>query len=142
LSALVVVLLGTTLSLPAGVGRLLLASGYALAGAAALGVMGVWLSSLTSSGPAATAATVGVAIVLQIVGAIEPLSAVRPFLLTTYWPRLLEVFRAPIAWAPPGQPHASPRRPVARLLLVRRPGGAGVERGVAGPDHVVEQLGS
>jgi ABC-2 type transport system permease protein len=91
---------GTTLTLAEGLGRLALASGYALAGASALGVIGVWLSSLTSSGPAATATTVGVAIVLQIIGAIEPLAAVRPFLLTTYWPRLLELFRAPVAWQP------------------------------------------
>ena len=91
---------GTTLSFAEGLGRLLLGSGYALAGAAALGVLGVWLSSLTSSGPAATAATVGVAIVLQIVGALDPLSAVHPYLLTTYWPRLLELFRAPIALRP------------------------------------------
>ena len=91
---------GTTLSLAEGLGRLLLACGYALAGATALGTIGVWLSSLTSSGPAATATTVGVAIVLQIVGAIEPLSAVRPYLLTTYWPRLLELFRAPVAATP------------------------------------------
>lgn len=91
---------GTTLSLAAGLGRLLLAAGYALAGATALGMIGLWLSSLTTSGPAATATTVGVAIVAQIVGAIEPLAAVRPWLLTTYWPRLLEIFRAPIAATP------------------------------------------
>ena len=91
---------GTTLSLGEGLGRLLLGSGYAVAGVAALGVIGVWLSSLTSSGPAATAATIGVAIVLQIVGALDPLSAVHPYLLTTYWPRLLELFRAPVALRP------------------------------------------
>jgi ABC-2 type transport system permease protein len=91
---------GTTLSLAEGLGRLLLAAGYALAGAAALGVVGVWLSSLTSSGPAATATTVGVAIVAQIVGALEPLDVLRPWLLTTYWPRLLELLRAPVAVAP------------------------------------------
>lgn len=91
---------GTTLSLGAGLVRLVLASAYALAGAAALAVVGVWLSSLTSSGPAATAATVGVAIVLQIVGALESLSMLHPYLLTTYWPRILELFRAPIAARP------------------------------------------
>lgn len=94
---------GSTLPLAAGLGRLALASGYALAGAAALGTIGVWLSSLTASGPAATAATVGVAIVLQIVGALEPLAVVRPYLLTTYWPRLLELFRDPMALGPLGE---------------------------------------
>ncbi|MPZ89310.1 MAG: ABC transporter permease subunit [Nitriliruptorales bacterium] len=88
---------GTTLSSSEGLVRLAGAGLYALAGVAGLAAIGLFISSLTESGPGATVATVAIAIIGQIVGAISSLEAIHPFLLNEYWLAFFELFRSPVS---------------------------------------------
>ncbi len=89
---------GTTLSLGEALVRLVGAGLYAVAGVAGLAAVGLFISTLTESGPGATVATVAVAIVGQIVGALESLEVVHPFLLNEYWLAFFELFRSPVSF--------------------------------------------
>lgn len=88
---------GTTLTTWEGLLRLAGAGLYAITGVAALAAIGVFISSLTESGPGATVATVAVAIIGQIVGAISSLEVIHPFLLNEYWLAFFELFRSPVS---------------------------------------------
>ena len=90
---------GTTASLPEALVRLAAAGGYSLAAAGAVAAVGVYASTLTTSAPGATVVAIAAAIIEQILGAIEAIEVVHPYLLTTYWPRLLELFRDPVEWS-------------------------------------------
>jgi len=87
---------GTTLSAGDAIVRLILAALYAAAGVSALAAVGLFISSLTESGPGATVATVGVAIVGQILGVIDAVDFLHPFLLNEYWLAFIELFRTPV----------------------------------------------
>jgi ABC-2 type transport system permease protein len=89
---------GTTLTLGEGLLRLAGAGLYAVAGVAALAAVGMFISSLTDSGPGATVATVAIAIIGQIIGAISSLEVVHPFLLNEYWLAFFELFRSPVSF--------------------------------------------
>ncbi len=89
---------GSTLSFAGGLVRLLAAGGYVALSMAGLAAIGVFISTLTDSGPGAAAATVIVAIVSQIVDALPSLSAVHPYLLTHQWLAFGDVVRSPVAW--------------------------------------------
>ncbi len=88
---------GTTLSVGEALLRTAGAGLYAVAGVAGLAAVGLFVSSLTESGPGATVATVAVAIIGQILGAVESLAFLRPYLLNTYWLAFFELFRSPIS---------------------------------------------
>jgi ABC-2 type transport system permease protein len=88
---------GTTLSMGAALLRLVLAALYVVAGVAGLAAVGLFISSLTESGPGATIATVGVAIVGQILGVIQSVDFLHPYLLNDHWLAFIELFRTPIA---------------------------------------------
>jgi ABC-2 type transport system permease protein len=90
---------GTTLTTAAALARLGLAALYVVAGVSALAAVGLFISSLTESGPGATIATVGVAIVGQILGVLESVAFLHPYLLNTHWLAFIELFRTPIATA-------------------------------------------
>jgi ABC-2 type transport system permease protein len=94
---------GTTLSLGAATLRLLGAALYAVAGVAGLAAVGLFLSTLTESGPGATVATVAVAIIGQILGALSSLDFLHPYLLNTYWLAFFELFRSPVSFDLLGQ---------------------------------------
>jgi ABC-2 type transport system permease protein len=96
-SGAVPTLSGSTISLGEGLLRLTGAALYAVAGVAGLAAVGLFISTLTESGPGATVATVGVAIVGQILGALSSLEALHPFLLNEYWLAFFELFRSPIS---------------------------------------------
>ena len=94
---------GTTLSVPEACLRIAGAALYGVAAMAALAAVGLFISTLTDSGPGATAATLAVAIVGQIVDALSSLSVVHPFLANHYWLRFFELFRTPVDFSAIGE---------------------------------------
>ncbi|MGW3165054.1 ABC transporter permease [Streptomyces sp. NPDC001142] len=85
-----------------GFGEGLLRAGLiALAVAASLigfAALGVFVSTLTGSGIAAMAATVGLLITVQIVDTIPQLSGIHPYLFPHYWMSYADLLRAPVYW--------------------------------------------
>ncbi|WP_328905274.1 ABC transporter permease [Streptomyces sp. NBC_00234] len=76
-------------------GLIAVAVAASLIGFAALGL---FVSTLTSSGIAAMAATVGVLITVQIVDTIPQLDAVHPYLFPHYWLSFADLLREPVLW--------------------------------------------
>ncbi|MFD0343043.1 ABC transporter permease [Streptomyces sp. NPDC127117] len=60
--------------------------------------IGLFVSTLTSSGIAAMAATVGLLITVQIVDTIPQLSGAHPYLFPHYWMSYADLLRAPVYW--------------------------------------------
>jgi ABC-2 type transport system permease protein len=89
---------GTVLGGPAAVGRIGLAGAYIVSGMAALAAVGLFASVLTDSAPGATVATVGLAIVSQILDSLSALRALHPFLISHRWLAFVDLFRAPVEW--------------------------------------------
>ncbi|MER7310548.1 MULTISPECIES: ABC transporter permease [Streptomyces] len=76
-------------------GLIALVVAVSLSGFAALGL---FVSTLTDSGIAAMAATVGVLITAQIVDGIPQLDAVGPYLFPHLWMSFTDLLRAPVYW--------------------------------------------
>ncbi|WP_329395599.1 ABC transporter permease [Streptomyces lydicus] len=94
----VTLLSGTSISLAEGLLRAL-----AIAGAVALSLVGVaaiglFLSTLTTSGIAAMATTVGLLITVQILDTLPQLEAVQPYLFPHYWLSFADLLRDPVYW--------------------------------------------
>ncbi|MFE7787897.1 ABC transporter permease [Streptomyces sp. NPDC057460] len=85
-----------------GFGEGLLRAGLiAVAVAASLigfAALGLFISTLTGSGIAAMAATVGVLITVQILDSIPQLSGVHPYLFPHYWLSFADLLRDPVYW--------------------------------------------
>ncbi|WP_326767160.1 ABC transporter permease [Streptomyces sp. NBC_01591] len=60
--------------------------------------IGLFISTLTGSGIAAMAATVGLLITVQIVDGIPQLSGMHPYLFPHYWMSYADLLRAPVYW--------------------------------------------
>ncbi|WP_406383216.1 ABC transporter permease [Streptomyces sp. NBC_01618] len=60
--------------------------------------VGLFVSTLTSSGIAAMAATVGLLITVQIVDTIPQLSGIHPYLFPHYWMSYADLLRDPVYW--------------------------------------------
>lgn len=88
---------GTQVPFWAGVGRLVLVCLYLAACLAALGAMGLFVSTLTEQPIGATIAIVMVAITSQILDQIPQLSAIHEYLPTHYWLAFGDLLRDPIA---------------------------------------------
>ncbi|MFD7449048.1 ABC transporter permease [Kitasatospora sp. NPDC059827] len=78
--------------------RAVLVAGVVAASLAGLVAIGLFVSTLTGSGIAAMAATVGLVITVQILDAFPQLDAVRPFLFTHYWMSFSDLLREPMYW--------------------------------------------
>lgn len=92
----VTLLSGTTVSFGEGLVRALavaLAVTISLLGLAALGL---FVSTLTHSGIAAMAATVGLLITVQILDAIPQLHAIHPYLFPHHWLSFVDLLRDPV----------------------------------------------
>ncbi len=94
----VTLLSGTSTSFGEGLLRAL-----AIAGAVALSLVGVaavglFVSTLTTSGIAAMATTVGLLITVQIVDTVPQLAAVQPYLFPHYWLSFADLLRDPVYW--------------------------------------------
>lgn len=93
----VVLLSGTTTSLADGVGRLALSVLYLAAQLAALGAIGLFISTLTEQPIAAIVATVGVEVLMFIADAISQLDWLHPWLLVHRWTAFGDLLRDPIS---------------------------------------------
>ncbi|GII63912.1 ABC transporter permease [Sphaerisporangium krabiense] len=99
----VTLLSGTTVPLAEGLLRVLIVIGYAAAGMAAFGIVGLAVSTLTEVPIGAVAATVVTVVFSQVAGAIPQLEPVRPYLLTSWWSTFDGALRDPVATDVMGQ---------------------------------------
>ncbi|MGH3339325.1 MAG: ABC transporter permease [Propionibacteriaceae bacterium] len=88
---------GTQTSLADGVWRLMLSSLYLAAQFSALGAIGLFVSTLTEQPVGATIAIVLVNVLMFILGTIDQLAWLHPWLLTYWWTAFGDLLRDPIA---------------------------------------------
>jgi ABC-2 type transport system permease protein len=93
----VTLLSGTTVSFSAGLWRLALVAGYVAASIAAVGAIGLFVSTLTEVPVAAMATTLGLTITSQVLDAVPQISAVHPWLPSHYWQQFIDILRDPMA---------------------------------------------
>ena len=84
-------------------GRLLLMAGYSAVSLLGLAAIGLFASTLTGVPVGAMAATAVLAVVSQILGALDQLEWLHPWLFTQHWLGLADFLREPIAWDSLGQ---------------------------------------
>jgi ABC-2 type transport system permease protein len=94
----VTLLSGTRIGFGDGVLRALLVALVVAVSLAGIASVGLFLSTLTSSGIAAMAATVGLLVVTQITDSIPQLHAVQPYLFPHYWLSFADLLRTPVYW--------------------------------------------
>ena len=92
----VILLSGTTTSFADGVGRLALSVLYLSAGFAALGAIGLFVSTLTEQPIAAIVATIGIEVLMFILDQIPQLAWLHPWLLVDWWASFGDLLRDPI----------------------------------------------
>lgn len=89
---------GVTVSLSDGLLRALLIAAVVAASLVGIAALGLFVSTLTDSGIAAMATTVGVLVSVQIMDAIPQLHAVQPYLFSHYWLSFADLLRSPVTW--------------------------------------------
>lgn len=88
---------GSQVGFGAALGRLLLAVAYLGAGFAALGAIGLFVSTLTEQPIGATIAVVLINVMMFILDTISQLDWLHPWLLTHWWTAFGDLLRDPIA---------------------------------------------
>ncbi|MGP3973403.1 ABC transporter permease [Streptomyces sp. 8N114] len=94
----VTLLSGTTVSFGEGLLRALAIAAVVALSLFGLAALGLFVSTLTNSGIAAMAATVGLLITVQIINTIPQLDEFHPFLFPNYWLSFADVLRDPVYW--------------------------------------------
>ncbi|MEW2219889.1 ABC transporter permease [Streptomyces sp. NPDC006990] len=94
----VTLLSGTAVSFGEGLLRAGAIAALVAASLLGLAALGLFVSSLTNSGIAAMAATVGLLITVQILNAIPQLDAFHPYLFPHYWLSFADLLRDPVYW--------------------------------------------
>lgn len=94
----VTLLSGTTVSFAEGLLRALAVAVAVAVSLVGLAAVGIFISTLTNSGVAAMAATVGLLITVQILHTIPQLDAVHPYLFPQYWMSFADLLRTPVMW--------------------------------------------
>ncbi|MBH5335473.1 ABC transporter permease [Streptomyces pactum] len=89
---------GTPVSFAEALGRAVAVAGVVTLSLVGLAAVGLFISTLSGSGIAAMAATVGLLISVQIVDAIPQLHVVHPYLFTHYWLSFADLLRDPVHW--------------------------------------------
>lgn len=89
---------GTQISFADGLGRALLIALVVAASLVGIAALGLFVSTLTSSGIAAMATTVGLLITVQILDQIPQLHAIQPYFFSHYWLSFADLMREPIYW--------------------------------------------
>ncbi|MER5298998.1 ABC transporter permease [Streptomyces lasiicapitis] len=89
---------GTRIGFGDGLLRALLIALVVAASLIGVAALGLFVSTLTSSGIAAMATTVGLLITVQIIDQIPQLHAVHPYLFSHYWLSFADLMRDPIYW--------------------------------------------
>lgn len=92
----VTLLSGSTVSLGAGIVRLLLIALYIAAGVATLAAIGLAVSTVTDSPIAAITTTAVLPVTSQVIDAVPQLGAFHPYLFTHWWYSYDDLLRAPI----------------------------------------------
>lgn len=89
---------GTRISFAEGLGRALLIALVVAASLIGVAALGLFVSTLTSSGIAAMATTVGLLITVQILDQIPQLHAIHPYFFSHYWLSFADLMREPVYW--------------------------------------------
>ncbi|MGN9761791.1 ABC transporter permease [Streptomyces sp. SD31] len=89
---------GTRISFAEGLGRALLIALVVAASLIGVAALGLFVSTLTSSGIAAMATTVGLLITVQILDQIPQLHAIQPYFFSHYWLSFADLMRDPVYW--------------------------------------------
>lgn len=89
---------GTRISFADGLVRALLIALVVAASLLGVAALGLFVSTLTNSGIAAMATTVGLLITVQILDQIPQLHAVHPYLFSHYWLSFADLMRDPVYW--------------------------------------------
>ncbi|MZF89363.1 ABC transporter permease [Streptomyces sp. SID5643] len=89
---------GTRISFAEGLGRALLIALAVAASLIGVAALGLFVSTLTGSGIAAMATTVGLLITVQILDQIPQLHALHPYFFSHYWLSFADLMREPVYW--------------------------------------------
>ncbi|WP_405795800.1 ABC transporter permease [Streptomyces sp. NBC_01506] len=89
---------GTRISFGDGLLRALLIALLVAASLIGLAALGLFVSTLTNSGIAAMATTVGLVITVQILDTIPQLHGIHPYLFPHYWLSFADLLREPFYW--------------------------------------------
>ncbi|MET9682123.1 ABC transporter permease [Streptomyces coeruleorubidus] len=89
---------GTQISFAEGLGRALLIALAVAASLIGVAALGLFVSTLTGSGIAAMATTVGLLITVQILDQIPQLHALQPYFFSHYWLSFADLMREPVYW--------------------------------------------
>ncbi|MET8447789.1 ABC transporter permease [Streptomyces sp. NPDC005209] len=89
---------GTRISFADGLGRALLIALVVAASLTGIAALGLFISTLTNSGIAAMATTVGLLITIQILDQIPQLHALQPYFFSHYWLSFADLMREPVYW--------------------------------------------
>jgi ABC-2 type transport system permease protein len=95
----VTLLSGTTVSLAAGLARLVLIALYVAAALSALGAIGLALSTFTQHAIAVMATILVLVIVSEILDAVAQVAVIHPYLPSHFWFSFDALLRSPIAWS-------------------------------------------
>ncbi|MBC2877379.1 MULTISPECIES: ABC transporter permease [Streptomyces] len=89
---------GTTVSFGDGLLRGVAIAGVVAASLIGVAALGLFVSTLTGSGIAAMATTVGLLITVQILDQFPQLHAIQPYLFPHYWLSFSDLLRDPVYW--------------------------------------------
>ena len=89
---------GTRISFTEGLGRALFIALVVAASLIGVAALGLFVSTLTNSGIAAMATTVGLLITVQILDQIPQLDALQPYFFSHYWLSFADLMRDPVYW--------------------------------------------
>ncbi|MDH6141209.1 ABC-2 type transport system permease protein [Kitasatospora sp. GP30] len=94
----VALLSGDTISLGESLLRMVLIAAVVAVSLSGLVAIGLFISTLTGSGIAAMASTVGLVVIVQVLDTFPQLAAIQPWLFTHYWLSFADLLRQPIYW--------------------------------------------
>ncbi|KUJ38140.1 ABC transporter permease [Streptomyces sp. NPDC093228] len=89
---------GTRISFAEGLARALLIALVVAVSLMGVAALGLFVSTLTDSGIAAMATTVGLLITVQILDQIPQLHALQPYFFSHYWLSFADLMREPVYW--------------------------------------------
>ncbi|MFG2326596.1 ABC transporter permease [Streptomyces sp. NBC_01723] len=89
---------GTRIGYAEGLGRALLIALVVAASLVGVAALGLFVSTLTGSGIAAMATTVGLLITVQILDQIPQLHALQPYFFSHHWLSFADLMREPVYW--------------------------------------------
>jgi len=89
---------GTQISFTEGLGRALLIALIVAVSLIGVAALSLFVSTLTGSGIAAMATTVGLLITVQILDQIPQLHAIQPYFFSHYWLSFADLMRDPVYW--------------------------------------------